>query len=379
MEAELEAGAMVEGGAELMRDASARERTGAPLDAPLDLARSMAESLATGSLMEIATGGLTQLFGEEAEKVEARRRAKAEREAADDEAARRSAVVQAAALRALLAEREAASVLAAQKIEEQARVAAEVAKATSLAAQQTVQVAFVAEQDARAAAKAAEAEYERFVSETKEVTVSNGASRVSAEADGYQGRTVASVGEPAGAGGAGAEGFAARSSPTGTLTDEELRARRDEAQATLRRQRPRSLSESLSTAALDAALAATASAAGGADGGGSATPLAAWAAEQREQLRTEAEAAEKAKRLSLFASDFELLGLAVDKAAELDEKTLRKAFRDRSRVLHPDVRASMSTSTTGADGARGESENEDEYLPSVYELNAAYENLRKLL
>lgn len=70
------------------------------------------------------------------------------------------------------------------------------------------------------------------------------------------------------------------------------------------------------------------------------------------------------KRLSLFESDLVLLGLTIGRAAELDEKTLRQAFRRRSRELHPDARV-------GSEG--------DRVTTTVYELNAAYEALRKLL
>ena len=165
-----------------------------------------------------------------------------------------------------------------------------------------------------------------------------------------------------------------------------MRARREEAQATLQRQRPRPLSESLPSAALDAALAATARAVGGGEEGGGASPLASWATERRERLRIEASATEKVRRLSLFASDLDLLGLSVEGAAQLDEKTLRQAFRARSRELHPDVRAgrAVPTDATGADG-RTEGggtpmdDGDGESSPSVYELNAAYEAIRKLL
>ena len=49
----------------------------------------------------------------------------------------------------------------------------------------------------------------------------------------------------------------------------------------------------------------------------------------------------------------------------LDEKSLRRAYRERSRLVHPDARAD------GADSAEAEEE--------VRELNRAYETLRRLL
>ena len=59
--------------------------------------------------------------------------------------------------------------------------------------------------------------------------------------------------------------------------------------------------------------------------------------------------------------------MTVDEAVEMDEKSLRRAFRDRSRVLHPDVRDQQPAAEAG------------EALPSVYELNAAFEVVKKLL
>lgn len=94
--------------------------------------------------------------------------------------------------------------------------------------------------------------------------------------------------------------------------------------------------------------------------------VASWAAEAQEKMRVEAEAKEKYNRLALFESDLVLLGLSLEDAPNLDERSLRKAFRERSRVLHPDVRAQQEAETL--DG-----------VPSVYELNAAYEAVKKLL
>ena len=68
--------------------------------------------------------------------------------------------------------------------------------------------------------------------------------------------------------------------------------------------------------------------------------------------------------MALFESDLVLLGLSVDDATELDENTLRKAFRNRSRELHPDARRDEPL---------------PEGVPSVYELNAAYDAIKKIL
>jgi len=131
---------------------------------------------------------------------------------------------------------------------------------------------------------------------------------------------------------------------------------------------------------MDAALAAAATAAGGGDEAvGAANPVASWAVKERERLRLEAEAAEKAQRLRLFASDFELLGIDLGRAPDLDEKTLRKAFRERSRVLHPDAQVRTKGSDDGGGSVDNEFDDSEEKFPSVYELNAAYDNLKKLL
>jgi len=154
--------------------------------------------------------------------------------------------------------------------------------------------------------------------------------------------------------------------------DAELRRKREEAQATLRTRRARPLSESISAAATGAVLnaaAATAAAAATNEEGGVGDGLgkvATWVAQERERLRVEADAKERHGRLSLFEADLELLGVTLDEAVGMDEKRLRRAFRDRSRVLHPDVRDQRSAEELAG-------------VPSVYELNAAFEVLKKLL
>ncbi|KOO31689.1 hypothetical protein Ctob_006927 [Chrysochromulina tobinii] len=85
---------------------------------------------------------------------------------------------------------------------------------------------------------------------------------------------------------------------------------------------------------------------------------------EKEKVREQAAREEKLYRIKLFEPDLKLLGLSLLDAPDLDEKRLRKAFRERSRVLHPDVR-DESLDQKG--------------VPTVYELNAAFEALRKLL
>jgi hypothetical protein len=154
--------------------------------------------------------------------------------------------------------------------------------------------------------------------------------------------------------------------------DAELRRKREEAQATLRTRRPRPLSESILDAAVGAVLnasAATAAAAAtkeeGAVGDGLGK-VASWVAQERERMQVESDAKERYGRLALFEADLELLGVTVDEAVDMDEKSLRRAFRDRSRVLHPDV-------------ARFQSAEDLAGVPSVYELNAAFEAVKPLV
>ena len=134
--------------------------------------------------------------------------------------------------------------------------------------------------------------------------------------------------------------------------------------------RPRTLSDTLVSSTLDAALGAAAAASAGTDANSSEAlgAVASWATRQREKLRLESEQQEKFNRLSLFQSDLELLGISLteESAARLDERVLRKAFRARSRQLHPDAQLQQTP-------------DERSNVPSVYELNAAYEAVRRLL
>ena len=144
----------------------------------------------------------------------------------------------------------------------------------------------------------------------------------------------------------------ARKAAEAERIDADLRRKREEAKQQLKQQRDRKLSDTIATGLADAAL--------GALGGDSE-----WATERREKLAREAQTREKLNKLSLFEPDLELLGLRLEDAAELDEKALRKAFRVRSRELHPDAAIGRESELQG--------------VPSVYELNAAFENLKKLV
>ena len=141
--------------------------------------------------------------------------------------------------------------------------------------------------------------------------------------------------------------------------DREVRRKREDAEKVLKARRDRSLSDVAVSSVLDAALGAAAAAASGTD-------AEKWAEERRKQVQEEGTQREKLNKLALFESDLKLLGLSIETAADLDEKALRKAFRDRSRILHPDMRDQVS-------------EEELAGVPSVYELNAAFESIKKLL
>ena len=90
--------------------------------------------------------------------------------------------------------------------------------------------------------------------------------------------------------------------------------------------------------------------------------------EQREQRKTD----EQRERLSLFETELTVLGDALDEAVAMDELQLRRVFRARSRELHPDV-IGDSAESTDAPGS------DDEMLPSIYEINSAYEAVKKVL
>lgn len=145
--------------------------------------------------------------------------------------------------------------------------------------------------------------------------------------------------------------------------DEEVRRKREEAEAALKQREAQRFTQKISKGAADALFDAALSAATkDSDGDG----VAAWAIKQKEKLEASAAAKEKESRLQLFEADLELLGLSVDAALEMDEKGLRRAWRKRMQLLHPDVRDQRS-------------QEELEGIPSVYELNNAYAAVKKLL
>jgi len=84
---------------------------------------------------------------------------------------------------------------------------------------------------------------------------------------------------------------------------------------------------------------------------------------QVEEEQCEVEREGRIERLSYFEPELDLLGLKLSESELLDERMLKLAFRERSRELHPDARG---------EGLADENE-------GIYELNQAYEVLRKLL
>ena len=78
---------------------------------------------------------------------------------------------------------------------------------------------------------------------------------------------------------------------------------------------------------------------------------------------SESHAAEQQQRLELFSHELEVLGVPLEEAGELDERRLRKAHRARSRMLHPDLHPNGV----------------DEGLPTIHDVNVAYECLKTLL
>ena len=60
----------------------------------------------------------------------------------------------------------------------------------------------------------------------------------------------------------------------------------------------------------------------------------------------------------------QVLGLTVDEASVMDDAGLRAVFRARSREVHPD----LNPTATYEDG-----------VPTVYEVNLAYEAVCKML
>lgn len=83
---------------------------------------------------------------------------------------------------------------------------------------------------------------------------------------------------------------------------------------------------------------------------------------ETQLAESEASRASRLERLRYFEPELELLGLGLKDVPSLDDKALRHAFRQQSRVLHPDA-----------------NDGEADAEARIYETNQAYETLRKLL
>jgi len=102
--------------------------------------------------------------------------------------------------------------------------------------------------------------------------------------------------------------------------------------------------------------------------------------EKRDELKEQAEAEalyleqqDRIQRLSYFEPELQLLRLSMDDAAVLDERALRQAFRARSRDLHPDAQRVAAMGKAEGELVPGAAE------ATIYELNQAYETLRKIV
>ena len=77
--------------------------------------------------------------------------------------------------------------------------------------------------------------------------------------------------------------------------------------------------------------------------------------------------------MSLFEAELAVLGVGVEEAVAMDEAGLRQVFRARSLELHPDVVGA------GAEEGRDEAGGGGAGVPTIYELNEAYEAVKKVL
>ena len=111
--------------------------------------------------------------------------------------------------------------------------------------------------------------------------------------------------------------------------------------------------------------------AGGALNGGESEGAQAAQDERRAKAREVARVAEQRARLALFEPELAIFGITLDEVGELDERTLRTCFRDLSRRLHPDL------NPTG-EGVRAE-DFKDGVVPSIYEVNQAFEAIKRML
>ncbi len=86
----------------------------------------------------------------------------------------------------------------------------------------------------------------------------------------------------------------------------------------------------------------------------------------QQKLRADRRAQDRRDRLSLFEAELAVLGIDAGALAELNERKLRRIYRQRSRELHPDLNAELASQD-------GEAE------PTIYQINQAYETIKKQL
>ena len=89
----------------------------------------------------------------------------------------------------------------------------------------------------------------------------------------------------------------------------------------------------------------------------------------QDGLRSRAKQSEQRERLAAYEAELRALGVTLDDAAAMDEPALRKTYRVRVRTLHPDLNLG---------GGKGQGQGAGE-LPSIYELNEAYEVVKRAL
>ena len=91
----------------------------------------------------------------------------------------------------------------------------------------------------------------------------------------------------------------------------------------------------------------------------------------REQQRID----ERRERLAVFERELAVLGIDLEAAAGMNEKKLRRIYRMRARELHPDVNGVDAPQA----GASSEEAVSGLVVPSIYEINEAYESVKKIL
>jgi len=101
-----------------------------------------------------------------------------------------------------------------------------------------------------------------------------------------------------------------------------------------------------------------------------ANKVAGWARGRRDKVRGESASKWQRKRLEAHQEDLALLGLSIDELTgsnQLTDKELRQRFRAQALKLHPDRKIPATADAWDGSG------------PSIYDVNRAYEAIRRLL